>query len=197
MASASGRFRGVLIALTAAILAVVLGTREQPSTTESAVNLRPQSGANNATPTAGALTQPQSPPGAQHRPKDSTASDTRPGDTRPGVFDLATLGHPPQGEPEREPTTNERFTPDDLAHPERYFESAARVPELNRAEERSDVLRFFESYRDRLKRELSSTLEAERRAEIEAVLARYENAIDRLRQGIAASAATPSANERR
>jgi hypothetical protein len=58
-------------------------------------------------------------------------------ETRTPVFDLATLARRDALEPSPDGDrfrTNERFTPGDLAHPERYFETAEHLPELRRDE---------------------------------------------------------------
>ncbi len=107
------------------------------------------------------------------------------------VFDLAAL--PRTAEPrtsggEREFATNQWFTEQDLRHPEIYFEMARRMPELNRAEERRDTLDFFLTYREKLHRDLEAAgKSAAERREIAATMARYDDAIARLRALIAAA----------
>jgi hypothetical protein len=76
--------------------------------------------------------------------------------------------------------TNEWFTEDDLRHPERYFEMAERIPELNRLEERRQTLDYFLAYREKLQRDLEGT-EPATRQELLATIARYDSAIARLR----------------
>jgi hypothetical protein len=112
--------------------------------------------------------------------------------TGPQVFDLATVAHPaapqPPSDRDRFPT-NDQFTADDLAHPERYFEAAARMPELQRDEERRDVLEYFLAYRAQLERDLSAAgRDANKRTALLAVIARYDAAIARLRSSLATPA---------
>lgn len=105
------------------------------------------------------------------------------------VFDLATLA----GRGAAQPTvdrdrfrTNDNFTADDLAHPERYFEAAEHMPELRRDEERHDVLEYFLAYRAQLERDLRAAgRNAGKRAEVLAVIARYDAAIARMRSALA------------
>ena len=90
--------------------------------------------------------------------------------------------------------TNEWFTHDDLQHPERYFEHATRIPELNRPEERRDTLDFFLAYREKLGRDLQDRAEdPEATRQILAAIARYDAAIARLRALIASAPETPAA----
>src|SRR4029079_998412 len=108
------------------------------------------------------------------------------------VSDLAALAHPaaPQPTSDRDRfRTTDRFTADDLAHPERYFEAAARVPELQRDEERRDVLEYFLAYRAQLERDLGAAVrDANKRAAVLAVIGRYDAAIARLRSSFATPA---------
>ena len=104
----------------------------------------------------------------------------------PSVFDLATLapaGETTESEDEERFRTNDRFTEEDLHHPERYFELAERMPELNRPEERRDTLDFFLAYREHLSRDLEVVgANPDKRQEILATIERYEGAIARLRE---------------
>ena len=85
--------------------------------------------------------------------------------------------------------TNDKFTADDLAHPERYFEAAERTPELRRDEERQDVLDYLLSYRAKLERDLGvAGGDADKRAAVLAVIARYDAAIARLQSALATPA---------
>ena len=108
---------------------------------------------------------------------------------RPPVFDLATLaqhGAPEPGIERDRFRTNDKFTVDDLAHPERYFEAAEHVPELQRDEERTDALEYFVAYRARLERDLRiAGTDARKRAEVLVVIERYDAAIARLRSSLA------------
>jgi hypothetical protein len=92
---------------------------------------------------------------------------------------------PPASTPREEDRfrTDDRFTEDDLRHPERYFDLAERVPELNRPEERRDVLAYFLAYREKLGRDLAAAgADEAKRAEILLVIERYDAAIARLRK---------------
>jgi hypothetical protein len=112
----------------------------------------------------------------------------------PGIFDFAQLPRPAMTKAATETerfTTNDRFTQDDLQHPERYFAVAEHMPELRRPEERRDTLDFFLAYRDKLRRDLEAAQSPDQRAEILTVLERYEDAIQRLRDLIDAD---PAAN---
>src|SRR5262245_37611178 len=74
-----------------------------------------------------------------------TPSRTGGAATPPPVFDFATLPHQSAPEPSLDDDrfrTDDEFTAEDLAHPERYFEAAEQLPELRRDEERYDVLEF-------------------------------------------------------
>ena len=105
------------------------------------------------------------------------------------VFDLATLARHEAPEPASDDDrfrTNDKFTADDRAHPERYFEAAERTPELPRDEERHDALEYFLAYRARLERDLAAAGgDADERAATLAVIARYDAAIARLQSAIA------------
>ena len=109
--------------------------------------------------------------------------------TAPPVFDLATLARREAPEPASDDDrfrTNDKFTADDLAHPERYFDAAERTPELQRTEERHDALEYFLAYRARLERDLAAAGgDADKRAAVVAVIARYDAAIARLQSAIA------------
>jgi hypothetical protein len=103
----------------------------------------------------------------------------------PAVFDFAQMTPPANVQRNEEDRfrTNDRFTKDDLLHPERYFDAAARMPELNRPEERRDVLAYFLAYREKLGRDLAVVGEdAQKREEILVVIERYDAAIRRLRK---------------
>jgi hypothetical protein len=108
--------------------------------------------------------------------------------TGPPVFDLAGLAHgaPPQPTSDGDRfRTTDRFSADDLAHPERYFEAAARVPELQRDEERRDVLDYFLAYRAQLERDLAAAgSDVGKRTAVLAVIGRYDAAIARLRSSL-------------
>ena len=89
----------------------------------------------------------------------------------------------PQRDEEERFRTNDLFTPDDLEHPERYFERAEQVPELKRPEERRDVLAYFLAYRDKLGRDLAAAGEDQNeRQRIRVLIERYDAAIARLRR---------------
>jgi hypothetical protein len=101
------------------------------------------------------------------------------------VFDLASIPHaptvPPQEDEERFPT-NEWFTREDQRHPERYFELAQRMPELNRPEERRLTLEYFLAFRRQLERDLEAArTDSDEQREILATISRYDAAIARLR----------------
>ena len=109
--------------------------------------------------------------------------------TTPPVFDFATLadrGAPaPSGDGDRF-RTSEKFTVEDLAHPERYFEAAEQLPELRRDEERHDALEFFLAYRARLEHDLGvARRDPVKRAAVLAVIERYDAAIARMRSSLA------------
>jgi hypothetical protein len=106
------------------------------------------------------------------------------------VFDLATIrrsNETEKGEEEERFPTNEWFTENDLQHPERYFERAAEIAELNRPEERRDTLEFFLAYREHLRHALERPEKQGDRPQILATIERYDAAIDRLRALIAAT----------
>ena len=166
-----------------------------------------------ATPTTPhAASGAPSPPAtaADVRPADATplatAAVARPSDRSPSprptppVFDLAQIARAPQAKPpvddaDRFPTTD-RFTQEDRRHPERYFELAERMPELNRPEERRDTLEYFLAYRRTLQRDLDASRDAGERREILATIARYDAAITRLRGLIDRPESTPNARAR-
>jgi len=147
---------------------------------------------------------PASPPEPARQPEHRASSSASPVGPSPSgarpvavgaaapVFDLATLAR--NGAPEPSPDgdrfrTNEKFTADDLAHPERYFEAAEHLPELRRDEERHDVLEYFVAYRARLERDLvAAGGDGDKRAAVRAAIARYDAAIARLRSALATSA---------
>jgi hypothetical protein len=112
--------------------------------------------------------------------------------TMPRVFDLATLERRGTPEPSLDGDrfrTNDKFTAEDLAHPERYFEAAEHQPELRRDEERHDVLEFLVAYRAQLERDLGlAGRDAEKRAAVLAVIERYDGAIARLRSALSTPA---------
>lgn len=104
----------------------------------------------------------------------------------PRVVDLAELAPAPKSNPtagdEDRFATNGRFTEEDRRHPERYFELAERIPELNRPEERRETLEYFRAYRRKLQRDVDVGRDAAERREILATIARYDAAIARLRR---------------
>jgi len=113
----------------------------------------------------------------------------------PGVFDLASIPRS-KGAPTR--NTNEEMLADswltasDLEHPEVYFELAARIPHMNRLDQRQATLDFFHAYRDRLQREHDALpADADKRRTIAATIERYDVAIHRLRQIIDGATPTP------
>jgi hypothetical protein len=110
----------------------------------------------------------------------------------PPVFDLAALARHGAAEPSLDRDrfrTNDKFTAEDLAHPERYFEAAEHLPELRRDEERHDVLEYFLAYRAQLDRDLAvAGRDADKRAAVLAVIERYDAAIARLRSSLATPA---------
>jgi hypothetical protein len=101
------------------------------------------------------------------------------------VFDLATLARRAASKPTVDRDrfrTTDRFTADDLAHPERYFDAAEHVPELRRDEERHDALAYFVAYRAKLARELRAAgRDTGKRADVRTIIGRYDAAIARLR----------------
>ncbi len=112
----------------------------------------------------------------------------------PAVVDLAAAAPSPskprpEGDEDRF-LTNDWFTREDLQHPERYFERAVQIPELNRPEERRDTLAFFMAYREKLQRDLAAGGDDRgTRDETLAVIERYDAAIARLRMLIQSEAA--------
>jgi hypothetical protein len=111
----------------------------------------------------------------------------------PAALDLAALPRaaasaaPTGGDDDRFPTTP-WFTREDRDHPERYFELAARMPELNRPQERRATLAYFRAYREKLDRDLAAAGDdPAARGAIAATVARYDAAIARLGATIAAS----------
>lgn len=106
----------------------------------------------------------------------------------PGIFDFGAMTPPPQrADPDEDRfVTNERFTEEDLQHPERYFEAAEHKPELNRPEARRAALDYFVAYREKLQQDLAGgSLSTAARAETLATIARYDAAIARMRALIA------------
>jgi hypothetical protein len=106
------------------------------------------------------------------------------------VVDLAELSAgsaPSTGEPgEARIVPGEGMTAEELANPQRYFEAATRRPELLRPEELGDARAFFVRYRDQLTadlRRLPATRDpaaaARARADLQAVIRRYDAAIER------------------
>jgi hypothetical protein len=111
--------------------------------------------------------------------------------TIPPVSDLASAHHgAPEPSVDRDRfRTNDKFTAEDLAHPDRYFEAAERLPELRRDEERHDALEFFLAYRAQLERDLAvAGADADKRAAVLAVIERYDAAIARLRSSLPTAA---------
>ncbi len=103
----------------------------------------------------------------------------------PPVFDLASIARAGADESKQEQRfrTNDRFTEDDLQHPEIYFSVAERMAELNRPEERRDTLDFFLAYRDKLGHDLETAGPSpDKRQPILAAIERYDSAITRLRK---------------
>lgn len=76
--------------------------------------------------------------------------------------------------------------PDDLLHPEIYFELAAGEPQMNRPDQQHATLGFFLAYRDKLQHDLAALpVDAEEHDDLRAAIARYDDAIARLRRRIA------------
>lgn len=188
---------GVLAALVVVALGVVRWKSDPPPAGSAIPPVVPvldaSSPARPSKPARVAEDRVASPASPAPRPAPSNAPAPEGGPpTGPAVFDLATLAHhaAPQPSSDRDRfRTNERFTADDLAHPERYFEAAARVPELQRDEERRDALEYFLAYRAQLERDLGAAgRDARKRAAVLAVIARYDAAIARLRSWLATPA---------
>jgi hypothetical protein len=190
----SPKIAGVLVALALIALGVMRWKSGPPAGDSATRHVEPV--ATVAPPL------PPSPPLAEHRasataspPRPSPSAAPSPGKdatTGPAVFDLATLAHRAAPEPTSDPDrfrTSDRFTAEDLAHPDRYFEAAARVPELQRDEERRDVLDYFLAYRAKLERDLAAAGgDAAERSAVIAVIGRYDAAIARLRSSLATPA---------
>lgn len=196
MTTRTPRARTLVVTLAAALLAV-LGAYRWAARDESLIAAPPRAAWLPSTTPAregvpvGAAHQPAA--GASPRAGDPGATTAAPHanaspQTRltPGVFDLATLGRATereqreQNDTERFPT-NDWFTQEDQRHPERYFELAERMPELNRPEERRDTLEYFRAYRDTLQRDLDAAGDdGHERQETLATIARYDHAIARL-----------------
>lgn len=168
-----------------ALLAVLwTAPRERHSETQAVRTARPTT----ALP-PGPVEAATAPDKATHRPS-PVAPAARGAVPTPGVFDFGSMTPPrrtpPHDDAERF-ATNERFTQDDLRHPERYFDAAERMPELNRPEERRAVLEYFLAYRDKLVGDLERQgASDEERGELHATLQRYDAAIARLRALIGA-----------
>lgn len=139
------------------------------------------------TPAAVPPTRHSSPANARNAAPATTAA--RVAVPTPGVFDFASIT--PRQQRAAAPVDerfvpNEHLTQEDLDHPERYFDAAARVPALNEPEARRDTLDFFRAYRAQLERDLEAPEHGGRRSEILATIARYDDAIGRLRELIEA-----------
>jgi len=177
------KIAGVLAALLIAALGVARWKGGPPSAGSAIRRVEAVAAGDN-------VARPSEPaPVTEHRVASpaSPAAQRSPGaaTTGPPVFDLATLAQraAPQPTTDRDRfRTTEKFTADDLAHPDRYFEAAARVPELRRDEERRDALEYFLAYRAKLERDLAAAgRNAGKRDAVLAVIGRYDAAIARLR----------------
>ena len=192
----SRRIAGILVALALVALGV-MRWKIGPPAGDSAIR--------HVEPVPTVAPAPPSPPLplAEHRASATASPASRPspsaapspgGDATKGppVFDLATVAHRAAPQPTSDDDrfrTNEGFTAEDLAHPERYFEAAARTPELQRNEERRDVLDYFLAYRAKLDRDLGAAGgDAAERSAVLAVIGRYDVAIARLRSSLATPA---------
>ena len=184
--TAAARRYGAALALTAAALVAFFFWRsgeDRPRTDSTAPSPSP-------TRRADSTRAPTSAVAAEPTPAGPTLAGAAPAvsPTRPPSFDFAKMTPPARtpSSPDERFETSDKFTADDLAHPERYFERAERVPELNRAEERRDALAFFVTYREKLGRDLEAARDdPDRRSEIAATIVRYDTAIERMRGLIA------------
>jgi hypothetical protein len=190
MATAAPRTRRIALALAALLLAALaarhwIETREPSATPPTAPPL-PAASRAPTDPVRPAARQPSASAPQRASPAAAPPTDpsSRPQPTR-AVFDFASMTPPvDSGERRSEERfrTNQRFTAEDLRHPERYFEFAQQVPEMNRPEERRDTLAFFLAYREQLVRDLEDVGDnADQRQEIHATIERYDAAIARLR----------------
>jgi len=186
----SRRIAGVLVALALVALGVMRWKSGPPASDsvtrrgEPVATVAPLPPPEHRAPATASPAPPPSPSAAQSPGEEPT--------TGPAVFDLATVAHRTAPQPTSDADrfrTNDRFTAEDLAHPERYFEAAARVPELQRDEERRDVLDYFLAYRAKLERDLDAAGPdaAERSAMLE-MIGRYDASIARLRSSLATPA---------
>lgn len=187
------RSRTIQLALAAALVAALVllrrtGTDQPPPERHPLAVPSPRPIGASTVPSPRAAREPHAPPVV---PPTEPASTSRP---TPRVFDFAAMT-PPRRTAAREDEdrfeTNDWFTEEDLHHPERYFELAERMPELNRPEERRDTLDFFLAYREKRRRDLEAGGESpDQRQEMLASIERYDAAIARLRAIIDAERAT-------
>ena len=199
--SARSRARKTVVVLAAALVFAVAVQRfladESPRTAPPHPAPAPASSAGSdraPLPSTARRSPPQAPartPDGRPRagaPPPQASAENR---ATPGVVDLGALARPPSPpKPEDDAerfATNAWFTHEDLRHPERYFERAEQLPELNRPEERSHTLAFFLAYRQQLERELGAA-EGGQRSETLATMQRYDAAIARLRALIQSAA---------
>jgi len=200
MADIRTRRRGMIAVAATAAVVVLLGVYRLISRSAPPA-LPPPSTAASPAATGTSGTQALRPARPLSPPWPRTAREAQPLPTEvssrpvptPSVVDLGSIGHAPEtpeSADEEEFVTNEWFTRDDLQHPERYFELAEHMRELNRPEERRDTLSFFLAYREKLRRDLDALGgDPEKREEIRAAIERYESAISRLQEIIDAEAA--------
>ena len=185
------RARTIVFALVAAVV-VAFGVyrwtsnenREPPAPSTPLLTRSPSATVSRTEPPSTTAQPSPDATSAGGRDRRAPSPETRP---TPAVFDLGKLAASPQPQ-ERETdeerfSTNRWFTQDDRAHPERYFDLAERMPELNRPEERRDTLEYFLAYRAKLQRDLAAAGDdTDKRQEILATIERYETAISRLRK---------------
>ena len=199
MASTEGQGQGALrartiaLALLAAVVAVVATfvwmVENRPPPPFPVVARTPtaeaRSGVQRPTTRAPDLPAAQSQSEATLPPTPIRPAPVAAGVPTPGVFDFGAMTPQPQQPPGNEEerfVTNDRFTQEDLQHPERYFEAAETTAELNRPEERRAVLQYFVAYREKLEHDLADEeIDAETHQEIAATMQRYDDAITRLR----------------
>ena len=192
--ASTSRGRNIALALAVALLAALglyrwTGTAEPPPMFSLPATPSPVA-AVAARELMGAAVRPSShpsPPEAPHSAR-SASLPTQPSSAArpaPPVFDLAKIAPSDEADEsnqEKRFRTSDRFTEDDLQHPDLYFTFAERMPELNRPEERRDTLDFFLAYREKLRRDLEAVGEnRDKRQQILAVIERYDSAITRLR----------------
>jgi hypothetical protein len=188
----TSRRRKIAFALTAAVVAALglylwSGFGERPAARAPIAAPSPQAMTSGREPLRPAVRPSSVPSPRQVREPSSQPRPT------PAVFDFATItpsSATGESKDEERFRTNEWFKEEDLQHPERYFEVAARMRELNRPEERHDTLDFFIAYHDKLKRDLDAVGEnQDKRQEILAAIERYDSAIARLRKVVDAEEA--------